>query len=683
MAETLSPNRTPGLKRRASIAIRLQSPTSPFFLGSNDDKLERAQARAARAAAIRRKPLDVVEDAPPSSPSNACLDGDQIMELFRNCIKLASENKINQKNTWELRLIDHLSDIIKVEAEEDAETNFQKASCTLEAGVKIYALRVDSVHSEAYKVLGGISRAGLEDQQETSVEGDNRSDEHDNHLRKETERKLSPLSTLESSFEALNVKKFDVAFAVDPLYHQTTAQFDEGGAKGLLLNNLGVYGDCRVLFDSQEVPAKCMSSSTDNNPSALIDISFAGEYVEQMVMNMQTKKDICPTFNAIIEQLDEFSLRQRMSDQSSLCDNDATYDSTVDLSGGPEFTSMDNAANDNGDEFDDGSFDNGEAWSFDHNDKADVDVANFDASSQHMTNRYKDDGPFASSELDTYDRFENVASLLLGGGGITSSQNAWAGPDHWKYRKSKAPESVTLQEDELASAAKRPKARKASEADINFTKSLDEDMSDLFAPPKNPKTLLLPSKKVPCSNKLPEDCHYQPEDLIKLFLLPNVMCLGKRSRRMAESCSWRDTNDFDGSFPSWDNESNHSAQENDGFAHSDLEEQQMLVSQPRQVNKVEVQYDRTAKQVDVHLLKETLWDHIHVSVEGSQKKVQEDAISFKHLLATFPEDCGAAAPSDISPHLCFICLLHLANEHGLRIQGSANLDDLGIHLPVS
>jgi len=41
------------------------------------------------------------------------------------------------------------------------------------------------------------------------------------------------------------------------------------------------------------------------------------------------------------------------------------------------------------------------------------------------------------SQLDPYDRFENVASLLLGGGGITSSQNAWAGPDHWKYRKSK------------------------------------------------------------------------------------------------------------------------------------------------------------------------------------------------------------------------------------------------------
>ncbi|KAI7986908.1 Condensin complex subunit 2 [Camellia lanceoleosa] len=98
-------------------------------------------------------------------------------------------DKINQKNTWELSLIDHLCDIIEVEDEDDMETNFQKASCTLEAGVKIYSMRVDSVHSEAYKVLGGITRVGKQNE--------------------------------------------PVAFAVDPFYHQTSAQFDEGGAKGL------------------------------------------------------------------------------------------------------------------------------------------------------------------------------------------------------------------------------------------------------------------------------------------------------------------------------------------------------------------------------------------------------------------------------------------------------------------
>lgn len=66
-----------------------------------------------------------------------------------------------------------------------------------------------------------------------------------------------------------------VAFSVDPLYHQTSAQFDEGGAKGLLLNNLGVYGGCRVLFDSFEVPGKCKSCSSQNDTSDMVDLSFA------------------------------------------------------------------------------------------------------------------------------------------------------------------------------------------------------------------------------------------------------------------------------------------------------------------------------------------------------------------------------------------------------------------------
>jgi len=75
------------------MSARMQSPTSPFFVGSNDDQLERAQARAARAAAIRHKSLAVnFHPHPPKSPS--CLNEHQILDLFHNCIKLASENVI-------------------------------------------------------------------------------------------------------------------------------------------------------------------------------------------------------------------------------------------------------------------------------------------------------------------------------------------------------------------------------------------------------------------------------------------------------------------------------------------------------------------------------------------------------------------------------------------------------------
>jgi len=93
MAETLTPNTNPttNQRQRPPMAARLQSPTSPF-LGSNDDQLERAQARAARAAAFRRKPVDIRPPSRPSLSSTSCLDREQIIELFHNCVKLASEN---------------------------------------------------------------------------------------------------------------------------------------------------------------------------------------------------------------------------------------------------------------------------------------------------------------------------------------------------------------------------------------------------------------------------------------------------------------------------------------------------------------------------------------------------------------------------------------------------------------
>lgn len=69
------------------------------------------------------------------------------------------------------------------------------------------------------------------------------------------------------------------------------------------------------------------------------------------------------------------------------------------------------------------------------------------------------------------------------------------------------------------------KKRSKDKLDIDFTKALDNEHPDIFAAPKNPKSLLLPANRAMCSNKLPEDCHYQPESLVKLFLLPDVLVM--------------------------------------------------------------------------------------------------------------------------------------------------------------
>lgn len=52
------------------------------------------------------------------------------------------------------------------------------------------------------------------------------------------------------------LKKLDTEFAVDPLFKKTSADFDEGGARGLLLNHLGVDRDCKIIFDAGDAKAE-------------------------------------------------------------------------------------------------------------------------------------------------------------------------------------------------------------------------------------------------------------------------------------------------------------------------------------------------------------------------------------------------------------------------------------------
>ncbi|XP_031489446.1 condensin complex subunit 2 [Nymphaea colorata] len=668
MASAVVTPEKPAARQRTPVAARfLQSPPAAgLTLGSNDDQLERAQARAARFAASRRKSFVGRADREALPAGEDLLCKAQIVELFQNCIKLASENKINQKNTWELSLIDHLSVIIKVE-DDDTETNFQKASCTLEAGVKIYSLRVDSAHSEAYKVLGGINRAGREDGEEAAAEGDcTNTGQEENVVKKEMEKKAFPLSTLESSFEALNLKKFDVAFTVDPLYHQTSAQFDEGGARGLLLNNLGVYGGCRVLFDSMEVPGKSTSEKTSTSLET-IDISFASDCIEKMMSGMSIKNEISPTLQDIVALFDEENQRQFAaftSQKATRYDMDETCDSMME----PEV------------EIEANQFDGYEPCDFEHEDQLSTADEHSTTIFPNLVSNEEDalGDNYAPHEDERGDNYEEMDYLILGLA-FSSKTNAWAGPDHWKYRKAKGSDSILDSSTESQPIAKKPNNRKREAFSIDFTSISALESLDLFAPPKSQKSILLPANRVRSSTLLPEDCHYQPEDLVKLFLLPSVMCIGGKrkhcyedSRNRSDSCEQPESclDENESSYPF-----------DFGDAHSDVDDSDGLVSRPRQVNKIEVQYDKSSKQVDVHALKGTLWVCMQELLATSNLE-NDEALSFRHVLRRLPENCPAAAAKDISPHLCFICLLHLANEHCLSIQHSASFDELFIRMPA-
>lgn len=79
---------------------------------------------------------------------------DRLKDHYKHCIRLSASNKINQKNAFELQLIDYMQDLVSTT--EDGQMNFKIASSALDVGAKIYSNRVDCIQSEAQKVASSI-----------------------------------------------------------------------------------------------------------------------------------------------------------------------------------------------------------------------------------------------------------------------------------------------------------------------------------------------------------------------------------------------------------------------------------------------------------------------------------------------------------------------------------------------
>lgn len=166
--------------------------------------------------------------------------------------------KINANNSWNFALIDYFHDMSLLRNNTDNSINFQRASCTLDGCVKIWTSRVDSVGTETGKLLSNLANEGKisadDDDDDEDGEG---GDPSQGGKKRKTHR---PASTLAKDASQLRNKKLDLEFRVDPLFRKTCADFDEGGANGLLMNHLslgvGADGSLRVVFDASDSKSK-------------------------------------------------------------------------------------------------------------------------------------------------------------------------------------------------------------------------------------------------------------------------------------------------------------------------------------------------------------------------------------------------------------------------------------------
>lgn len=79
---------------------------------------------------------------------------------------------------------------------------------------------------------------------------------------------------------------------MDPLFQKTSAAFDEGGAKGLLLNHLSVHKGCEILFDSAET----INEGEDERPMQTFELLDLGELNDKMNITSLEKLEICPVY---------------------------------------------------------------------------------------------------------------------------------------------------------------------------------------------------------------------------------------------------------------------------------------------------------------------------------------------------------------------------------------------------
>lgn len=475
--------------------------------------------------------------------------------------------KINAANSWNFALIDYFHDMSLLK--EGDSVNFQKASCTLDGCVKIYTSRVDSVATETGKLLSGLADSGDKKRKSDDADGEGGEDEEDEEggegVKKRARRRAqrSSEATLATSFAQLQLKKMELEFSVDPLFKKASADFDEGGAKGLLLNHLTIDAQGRIVFDSSddaqdpaaenstspsnerdgENAAVTVTSNLDGRPSPQPEADIDISALEQRFfpnLNLLDEQDICPS-------LKTFELGAA-TDSLDLPCLKAPEDWKKDS---PEKKSerLDDALLDDGmafgmDEDDDGAgggFDvaadvgfgeGGEAWAREaaietqtrpHNESYDQDMGDGSGDDRQQkvgafdlnSSQY---GVHLSRDKD-FDR-ENILSYF-----DQALQKNWAGPEHWRIRKIK----------DASKPAPTTKRKEKEQFEIDFASPMSQALADLlYTPAASNAAISLPKSqwKSKTRNLLPDDKHFNSKHLLSLFLKPKAR-IG--SRRLASS----------------------------------------------------------------------------------------------------------------------------------------------------
>ncbi|NXS65004.1 CND2 protein, partial [Pandion haliaetus] len=683
--------------RRAPVA----SPT-PRSLGStgtpvlaecpgNDDEQERRQRRRSKATNFQLGGTDSQAEAwLPALPqwTNA-----QISDHYSTCIKLSTENKITTKNAFGLHLIDYMTDILK---QKDSElTDFKVAAGTLDASAKIYAVRVDVVHADTYKVLGGLGKDSAPTENADSPE------EEDSAVpeavkRVQTKKKHS-FKTIEKNLSNINVSEANRRCEVDPMFQKTASSFDECSTTGIFLTRLHTHScHSELLFDSKIVPLPSSETLTlpNSDPVKVTDL-------KPLLAQCIEKHPICSSLAGF--QFTKWDAESHDESVSALLEklkkSDQVFSINAEIDSDME-DCVPTLLDDNFNSDSPGSTVADKIGEF----REDLNSCGTVCQSKRI------DVPFGEGDIGTM-----CLHLSMKPGEYSyfspRTLSMWAGPEHWRFKP---------QHKADADSEKETKKRSVKKAfEMNFDE--DIDFEAYFRKTKASITLaksILESQNVK-SSTLPTDFNYDPNNIVQLFLKPAVkLCrtseLGSSLDHEDEIGEYdynnpNDTSNFCPALQAADSDDDNDPVQLMGqtgefnlTGHLEGQDAELntvvnnvdvttyrelnLIAEPQKVSKTAIQYAKAAKKMDMKRLKKNMWDILTdveketVAEVNSEKEEDTSVVAGEKVFSSIVKELLHRLPSvmatNLSVPLAFACLLHLANEKNLKLEGTEDLSDV-------
>ena len=355
----------------------------------------------------------------------------------------------------------------------------------------------------------------------------------------------------------------ELEFSVDPLFKKASADFDEGGAKGLLLNHLCIDNTGRIVFDSSDDAqdddldqSRRDSMLNEEGKSQDKDETHQAEHAPVDIAGLAARffpdlskleqQDICPSLKTFELGSGSGSLDLPFLKAAEDWKKEKE-ESNVDADANEPDDDNDDARSgivlddDNAIGFDDdlGAFDlppdtgfgdGGEAWAREahiapqprphtlgpedadgENGDEGGEVGAFDASG----NRYG-----VTLVHRPADEQENILSYF-----DSALAKNWAGPEHWRIRK--------VKDAAKTNAAPAERKRKDKEPfEIDFLAPMTRSLAELlYTPAASNAAISLPRAqwKSRTRNLLPDDKHFNSKDLLRLFLKPKARMGSRRT----------------------------------------------------------------------------------------------------------------------------------------------------------